>query len=95
MSEYKTLHFSIEGDFITNLAREKEIKPMKTVTFGMIWQVYGKQTIEVPDDLDTTNEENVRDYIRDNWADIPLPTDSDYVAESDELDELVPIEVSN
>ena len=39
---------------------------MKTVTFGMIWQVYGKQTIEVPDDLDTTNEENVRDYIRDN-----------------------------
>lgn len=23
MSEYKTLHFSIEGDFITNLAREK------------------------------------------------------------------------
>ena len=68
---------------------------MKTVTFGIIWQVCGKQTIEVPDDLDTTNEENVRDYIRDNWADIPLPTDSDYVPESDELDELVPIEVSN
>ena len=68
---------------------------MKTVTFGMVWQVSAKQTIELPDDIDTTDEETVRDYILENWSDIPLPSDGDYIPESDVLDDLVPIEISN
>lgn len=68
---------------------------MKTVTFGMVWQVSGKQTINLPDDIDTTDEEAVRNYIQEQWDNIPLPTESDYIPESDEFDGLTDIEISD
>ena len=68
---------------------------MKTVTFGMVWQVSGKQTINLPDDIDTTDEEAVKNYIKEQWDNIPLPTESDYIPESDEFDELTDIEISD
>jgi hypothetical protein len=68
---------------------------MKTVTFGMVWQVFGKQTINLPDNIDTTDEDAVKNYIQEQWDNIPLPTESDYIPESDEFDELTDIEISD
>lgn len=59
---------------------------MKRVEFGMIWRMYGKQTFEVPDDITTIQQ--VRDYLRAHWDEIPLPDDGDYDPDSDELDEV-------
>ena len=58
----------------------------KTVSFGMFWQSYGRQTIDLPDEIDASNQEAVIQYIKSVWDDIPLPSGS-YVQESDELDE--------
>lgn len=58
----------------------------RTVSFGMCWQVYGSQTIDLPDNIDANDEDAVKDYIRSVWEDIPLP-DGDYVSGSDILDE--------
>lgn len=59
---------------------------MKRVEFGMIWRMYGKQTLEVPDDITTIQQ--ARDYLRAHWDEIPLPNDGDYDPDSDELDEV-------
>ena len=56
---------------------------MKKVRFGMYYEVYGTVTIDVPDDV---TEDNVEAYLRENWDDLPLPTDAEYVQCSDELD---------
>lgn len=55
------------------------------VSFWMFWQESGRQTIELPDDIDINDAEAVRDYIASVWDDIPLPS-GDYVSGSDELD---------
>lgn len=65
---------------------------MKTATFSMVWKVMGKQTIELPEDIDTTDESAVRSFIENNWDDISLPAESDYLTGSDEFDELISIE---
>ena len=60
----------------------------------MFWQVYGRQEIELPDDVDATNEDAVKAYIRSVWSGIPLPG-GDYVDGSDELDEEVDLLIRN
>ena len=67
---------------------------MRTVTFAMSWTEYGIQSIEIPDDIDTSDIETVKEYIKDNWDDIPLPH-GNYISGSDELDEDFPIEIQN
>ena len=57
----------------------------KHVNFGMFWQVYGRQTIELPDDIDEKDEDAVIDYIKSVWDEIALPTGS-YIQDSDEFD---------
>lgn len=52
-----------------------------TISFGMYWQVYGRQIMEIPD----IPEEDVSDYLEEHWDEIPLPS-GDYVTGSDELD---------
>lgn len=52
------------------------------VSFGMYWQTYGRQIMEIPE----MPEEDVIDYIRDHWGEIPIPV-GDFVTGSDELDE--------
>ena len=52
------------------------------VSFGMYWTSYGRQEIEVPE----MQAEDVINYIKDHWDEIPLP-EGDYVMGSDELDE--------
>lgn len=57
----------------------------KTVEFGMFWQAYGYQSIELPDEIDEKDMDAVKAYINEHWDEIPLPT-GDYVTGSDELD---------
>ena len=64
----------------------------KVARFGMTWTVCGKQSIKLPNDIDTNDKEAVKDYILSQWSDIALP-DGDYVPDSDTLDNLVDIEV--
>ncbi len=59
---------------------------MKQVKFGMAWQCYGYQCIDLPDDIDVEDKTSVIAYIQGQWDDIPLP-EGDYVSGSDELDE--------
>ena len=59
---------------------------MARVQFGMCWQVYGRQTIDLPDDIDPTDILAVKEYILSNWDDIPLPS-GDYICGSDEFDD--------
>lgn len=61
---------------------------MARVKFGMVWSVYGHQEIELPDEIDVSNEAEVKKYIQSKWADIPLP-EGDYIVGSDVLDEEV------
>ena len=42
--------------------------------------------MEVPDEITTIQQ--VRDYLRAHWDEIPLPNDGDYDPDSDELDEV-------
>lgn len=59
---------------------------MREVSFGMYWQVYGRQFLILPDDIDVNDIKAVKAYIMSQWDDIPLPK-GDYVSGSDELDE--------
>lgn len=59
---------------------------MARVKFGMVWSVYGHQEIELPDEIDVSNEAEVKKYIQSKWADISLP-EGDYIVGSDVLDE--------
>lgn len=58
-----------------------------TATFSMVWMVAGQQSIDLPDGLDPNDIIAVRNYIKENWDNIPLPTEGDYISGSDELDE--------
>lgn len=53
----------------------------------MVWMVAGQQSIDLPDGLDPNDIIAVRNYIKENWDNIPLPTEGDYISGSDELDE--------
>lgn len=59
---------------------------MAKVEFGIIWSVYGKQTVDLPDDIDTNDEIAIKKYIQSIWADVSLP-EGDYISGSDVLDE--------
>ena len=56
---------------------------MKRFYFGQYWQVYGVNSVEVPEDF--TREQAI-DFVKENWADIGLASGADYVQDSDELD---------
>ena len=58
----------------------------KTVTFGMTWQMYGHQTITLPDTVNADDPEAVKAYILSVWDHIPCPAGA-YVFASDELDQ--------
>ena len=57
----------------------------KHVNFGMFWLVYGRQTIELTDDIDEHDENAIVEYIKSVWNDIARPTGS-YILDSDEFD---------
>lgn len=59
------------------------------VEFGMIWQVTGKQMMELPPEIDPADKTAVIQYIKSIWNEIPIPTDGEYLSGSDELDETI------
>ena len=56
----------------------------KKFQFGMVWTVSGQQTIDVPKSL---SAKEALEYVKSHWDEIPLPTDSEYISDSDFLDE--------
>ena len=50
------------------------------IKFGMYYEVYGYQTAQVPDNI--TTEEEALDWLEDNFEDIPLPDDVEYIFDS-------------
>lgn len=64
-----------------------------TVQFGMTWQMYGTQTIEIPDCIDPKDPDAVSSYLQEHWDEIPIPTEGEYICGSDTLDELVDVQV--
>lgn len=79
------------GMFVENWEEIKESDPEpskpKTVVFGMTWEEYGHQIVDLPSDIDADDPEAVKNYLLSIWDDIPLPDDHDYVSGSDHLDE--------
>lgn len=55
----------------------------KTFFFGQYWQVYGRNSTEVPAHF--TIEQAIA-YVKVNWSDIGLAPDASYVQDSDEPD---------
>ena len=66
---------------------------MAIVRFGMIWLVTGTQEVDLPDDIDTDNENEVISYLKKNWLKIPIPDNGEYLSDTDELDKNCPIEI--
>lgn len=56
----------------------------KQIKFGVSLMHYGNVTMNIPDNI-TTREEAIA-YLQEHWDDVPLPTSSSYVNDSDELD---------
>ena len=65
---------------IEEVKNETETRPF---SFGMYWQIYGTQTVNVPIHL---NEKEALEYVKNHWDEIPLP-EGDYVCGSDVIDE--------
>ena len=61
----------------------------------MFFEVAALQEIELPDSIDTNDEDEVRQYIQDNWDDIPLPDTGtwDYICGTCQPDVEGPIQV--
>ena len=52
------------------------------VKFGMVWTAYGVGELEVPDKL--LDDDEIKEYILDNWDEIRIPDDGEYIPGSDE-----------
>ena len=59
---------------------------MEKVKFSVTWTVYGYKTLDIPDELKGAPDEDIQDWIRENWKDISLPEVDEYLEDSDEPD---------
>jgi len=55
---------------------------MKAVRFPMYFEVVGMQEIPLPEYVDSTDENAVREYIADSWDHIHLPNEYDYCGDN-------------
>ena len=62
---------------------ENKAKKTKIFKFGMAWQCYAKQSVEVPEDF---TQEQAEQYVQEHWSEIKLPNNGEYVEGSDEPD---------
>ena len=62
---------------------ENKTKKTKTFTFGMAWQCYAKQSVEVPENF---TYKQAKQYVQEHWSEIKLPNNGEYVENSDEPD---------
>ena len=54
------------------------------VRFPMYFEVVGYHEMELPDDIDINDEDAIKEFLEENWQDIPLPNieDCEYVMDS-------------
>jgi len=57
----------------------------KRVSFGVSWQEYGRQSVVLPDSVDSKNPGAVLEYIQSVFDELPLPS-GEYVTDSAEID---------
>ena len=57
---------------------------MKKYTFGVLWQMSGALTVDVPDEITTLEE--ARNWVKEHWGDMPIPTGGEYIPNSDTPD---------
>ena len=62
---------------------ENKAKKTKIFKFGVTWQYYGTQAVEVPEDF---TQEQAEQYVQEHWWEIDLPDNGEYVDNSDEPD---------
>ena len=67
---------------------------MNKAKFFMTYMTTGETEIELPDSIDVNNAEAVKQYVLDNWANVPLPPYPKYISDSDRLDETQPIKIT-
>lgn len=58
------------------------MKRKRRLTINILAQYYGTVNIDIPDTIDTNDEQALKDYVDGIWADIPLP-EMEYVPYSD------------
>ena len=64
----------------------------KIVRFPVYFEVVGYHELELPDYIDAENENDVKEFIAEQWSSVPLPDDFEYVGECD-FDWHAPIEI--
>lgn len=62
---------------------ENKTKKTKIFKFGMTWQCYGTQVVEVPEDF---TQEQSEQYVQEHLSEIDLPDNGEYVDFSEEPD---------
>ena len=67
----KSRHTALRSQANFYLKRRNEMSSKRRIAFGMIWQVAGTQTIEIPDELDVTDRNAVTAYLKENWEKNP------------------------
>lgn len=63
------------------------------VRFPIYFEVVGEGEMDLPDDIDTSDENAVREYIDDHWDDVPLPEETEFVSDSCQFDWDAPIQI--
>ena len=68
---------------------------MRKVRFPIYFEVVGYGELELPDEVDSEDEETVKDFIQSQWEDVPLPDFSEVeeVADSWEYDREAAFEI--
>ena len=66
---------------------------MKYVRFPMYFTVCGYQTIELPDYIDSMDEDAVLEYIDSQWPNIGLPSEYEYVGDDGGVDPDCTVEI--
>ena len=68
---------------------------MKKVRFPIYFEVVGYGELELPEDVDTTDEEAVKDFIQSKWEDVPIPSlnEVEEVMDSWEFDRDAPFNI--
>lgn len=89
IDDYAQTTLRYETPFLLNIEKfwadtKADWGETKTFTFGVVYQSYGKQSVEVPARIKTREEAMA--WVKEHWSEIPLPSDADYVPESDQPD---------
>ena len=81
---YETPFLFDEDSFWKDCRAYKEKPDTKKFTFGVVFQSYGRKTVNIPASIKTWKE--AQEWVREHWNKISLPNDAEYVIGSYEPD---------